>query len=177
MFNVIKSRIAKVFIVLLASVMLTIIAPLAAMATTTADIVVTADPSYIAITNTPNTWVIGAVTAGVNKNTTGTYFTANNTGSVTSNITITAILTAGNWSGGQGWVHSNTATAGADQAGLISSIDSWTTNVTVASTAAWLKTGLAAATTQTWGMALMSPTSFSDGVQKTMTVRLTIYQQ
>lgn len=177
MLKEIKGKMAKVLVVLLASVMLTLVAPLAAMAATTADVVVTADPSYIAMTNTPNTWVIGAVNAGVDKNTSGTYFTANNTGSVTSNISVIAILTSNNWTGGDGWIHSDTATAGAGQAGLIASIDSWTTNVTVASTADWLVTGLTAATTQTWGLALVAPTSFSDGAQKTMTVRLTIYQQ
>jgi hypothetical protein len=173
----VNGKMAKVLLVLLASVMLTLVAPLSAMAATTADVVVTADPSYIAITNTPSTWSIGAVIAGTEKSTAVNYFTANNTGSITSNISIAAILTSGNWSGGNGWIHSNTATAGADTAGMKSSIDSWSTNVTVAATAAWLKTGLATATTQTWALAFLAPTSYSDGVQKTMTVRLTIYQQ
>lgn len=172
-----KNNVMRILSILLAVVMMILIAPSIALAATTADVVVTATPTYIALTNTPSTYDFAGVLEGVNKNTSATYFTANNTGTVTSNISITAILTGGNWSGGKGWIHSNTATAGAEQAGLIASIDAWTTNISVSSTATWFKVGLVAATTQTWGLTLVTPTVFGDGVQKTMTVRLSIYQQ
>lgn len=177
MLEQLKGKLAKVVLVLLASVMLTVIAPLSAMAATTADVAVTADPTYIAITNTPNSWAIGAVMAGIRKNSGATYFTANNSGNTASNISIQAILVSGNWSGGQGWIHSNTATAGSNTVGLIAGTTGWTSNVTVKSTADWLTTGLAAATTYPWGMELVSPSDITDGAQKSMTVRLAIYQQ
>jgi len=115
-----KSRMIRAFSILLVSVILTLIAPLAAMAATTADVTVTATPTYIAITNTPNVYDFAAVAASSVTNTAaGTAcFTANNSGSVTSNITILAVLTAGNWTGGTQWVHSEAGAAGADTAAL-----------------------------------------------------------
>ena len=172
-----KNKIMRGLGILLVGVILTITVPSIAMAATTADVTITASPTYIAITNTPNNYDFGVVLAGTNKSSLSTQFTANNTGNVASNVSIAAILTAGNWSGGQGWIHSNTGTPGADQAGLIAGLSGWVGNVTVSSTAAWFMNGLAAATTQQWGVEIQSPTSFGDGTQKTMIVRLTIYEQ
>lgn len=172
-----KNNIMRILSILLVVIMLMLVAPSIALAATTADVTVTATPTYIAMTNTPPTYDFGALVAGVNKASASTTFTANNTGSVTSNISIIAILTGGNWSGGEGWIHSNVGTAGASQAGLIAGLSGWVGNVTVSSTSQWFKTGLAAATTQQWGLEIQTPTSFGDGVQKQMVVRLTIYQQ
>ena len=172
-----NNRIVRVICILLVSVILSIVSPVIAMAATTADVTITASPTYIAITNTPNNYDFGVVLAGTNKSSTSTTFTANNTGNIASNVSIAAILTAGNWSGGQGWIHSNTGTPGADQAGLIAGLSGWVGNVTVSSTAKWFMNGLASATTQQWGVEIQTPTSFGDGTQKQMIVRLTIYQQ
>jgi uncharacterized cupredoxin-like copper-binding protein len=173
------NRMVRLLSVLLVSVILTVVAPFAVMAATTADVTVTATPTYIAITNTPNIYDFAAVAPSSVTNTAGTTscFTANNTGNAVSNITIVAVLTAGNWTGGVGWIHSNTAIAGVDTVGLKCGTDSGTiTDLTVNTTSQLLYGNLAVANHTHWGMQLLAPTSFGDGVQKTMIVRLTIVQ-
>jgi hypothetical protein len=170
----IACRMIRALSVLLVSVILIMIAPLAAMAATTADVVITATPTYIAMTNTPATWAVGIIAASsATATANGTYFTANNTGSVASNITL--LVTTTNWTGGVGWIHSNTNTTAADTVGLGYGTGATDTNI-LKTTASNLSTNLPAATTVGWGMKLYAPTSFGDGVQKTVTVRLTIVQ-
>jgi hypothetical protein len=163
----------------LVSVILTVVAPFAVMAATTADVTVTATPTYIAITNTPNMYDFAAVAASSITNTAGgtSCFTANNTGTVESNITVVAVLTAGNWTGGTQWVHSETGAGGVDTAGLSAGTDSGAIHdITVNTTVQLLYGNLIAANHTHWGLQLRAPTSFSDGTQKTMIVRLTIVQ-
>lgn len=166
----IKGKISKLFGILLVGVMLTIINPISALAATTADVDIDATPTYIAMTNTPAVWHLGIIAASTNYSTANNYFTANNTGSVPSDISL--LVTTANWTGGVGWIHSNTAAPGVDTVGLTAYTAGG--NVTIKTTAMDLKTDLAAATTETWGMMLISPTSFSDGELKTVKVRLTI---
>jgi hypothetical protein len=174
MVNLIRNQMARAIIVLLASVMLMVVAPLAAMAATTADVTITATPTYVALTNTPSTWAVGIIAASsATATTNGTYFTANNSGSVTSNITV--LVTSANWTGGVGWVHSNTNTTAADTAGLGYGVGSTDQRIMTTSSTN-LTTNLPAATSVGWGMKLYAPTSFGDGAQKTITVRLTIVQ-
>lgn len=166
----------KSALLLLACVMLASFAPYIALAATTADVVITATPTYIAITNTPASWAAGTLTPGGTTSTANdSYFTANNTGSVTSNITL--LVTTANWTGGVGWVHSDTATAGVDQIGLkVGTEGSGTTVVIVKTTSMSLINNLSAANYTRWGATIYSPTSFSDSIQKQVTVRLTIVQ-
>jgi hypothetical protein len=167
-----SSRTVRILSILLVGVILTMIAPMAAMAATTADVTITATPTYIAMTNTPSTWAIGVVAAATNYSTSLTYFTANNTGSVASNIDMA--VTGANWTGGVGWVHSNTAAAGVDTAGLIGMNS--TQNITIKTTSMALTHALAASTISQYGLTMIAPTSFGDGVLKTVVLRLTISQ-
>ena len=174
-----KSRMVRLLSILLVSVILTVVAPLAVLAATTADVTVTATPTYIAITNAPALYDFAAVAASSITNTVGgtNCFTANNTGSVTSNITILAVLTAGNWTGGTQWIHSNAGAAGVDTAALSGGTDSGAiTDITVNTTSQLLWGNLVSANHTHWGLQLRAPTAFSDGTQKTMIVRLTIVQ-
>lgn len=171
------NRIIRGVSIFIVSVILTIVAPSMAMAATTADVVITASPTYIAITNTPAVYDFGVIVASSTTDTAlGTsQFTANNTGNVASNITI--LVTAANWTGGTGWIHSNTATAGADTAGLKCGTWSQAIDATIVKTTSMdLITNLASANHTKWGLRFYAPTSFGDGVQKTVTVRLTIVQ-
>ena len=172
--KILKTRIVRGFVALLASIMLVIIAPLAAIAVTTADVVITATPSYIAMTNTPSSWAAGILAAGSSTATANdSYFTANNTGSVAGNITL--LVTTTNWTGGVGWIHSDTATAGTDTVGLKCGTKGSGSAVTIIKTTAMtLINNLAAANSTGWGMTILAPTVYNDGVQKTVTVRLTI---
>lgn len=167
-----NGRIARILSILLVSVILTMLAPMAAMAATTQDVTITATPTYIAMTNTPSTWAIGVVAAATNYSTSYTYFTANNTGSVDSNINFQ--VTGANWTGGVGWIHSNTAEAGEDTVGLISMNS--TQNITIKTTAMALTHALGPATTSQYGLTMIAPTVFNDGELKTVVVRLTISQ-
>lgn len=166
----------KILSILLVSVILTLVAPLAAMAATTADVTITATPTYIAITNAPSTWALGTIAASSATPTANdSYFTASNNGSVTSNITL--LVTTANWTGGVGWIHSNTNTTAADTVGLAYGTEgSGTDQYILKTTAENLITGLAAANYTRWGMKVYAPTSFGDGAQKSVIVRLTIVQ-
>lgn len=166
----------KFITILVVGVMLTISVPSMALAATTADVVITATPTYIAMTNTPSSWAIGVIAASsTNPTANDSYFAASNNGSVTSNITL--LVTTANWTGGVGWIHSNTNTTGADTVGLAYGTQgSGTDQYILKTTAEDLVTGLASANYTRWGMKMYAPTSFGDGVQKTVTVRLTIVQ-
>lgn len=172
--KILSNHIMRLLVVCVASLIVIMAMPLAVLAATTADVVITATPSYIALTNTPATWAVGVIAASSATGTTnGTYFTANNTGSVTSNITL--LVTTANWTGGVGWIHSDTNTTGVDTVGLGYGVGS-TDQYILKTTATNLTTNLAAASSVGWGMKLYAPTSFGDGAQKTVTVRLTIVQ-
>jgi hypothetical protein len=144
------------------------------LAGTTTDVVVTATPSYLSIGATPGSYNFGAVDTSTNYSTTNGYFTVGNNSSVTCNVTIG--VTSANWSGGDGWGHSETATAGDSIAGLVSSNNTGAFNVIVKQAAPHnqIYPNLPATPqTFTFELKLVAPTSFTDGTQKTQTVRLT----
>jgi hypothetical protein len=146
---------------------------LEALAATTADVTVNATPAYIAITNAPATYNFGVVQTSTNYSAPQNTFTITNTSTVTTNITIG---TNGNdWTGGVGWTHSDTATAGADTAGLTSSNNTGAYDVIVKKSAAYnkLATDLPALTNTGWELKLVAPSSFTDGAEKSVAVRLT----
>jgi hypothetical protein len=158
-----------------------------AFAATTADVTVTATPTYIALTNSEATWSIGAVaeSATVYWTSAGTApaeplvagdmkSTITNTGSVAEDISVHAH----NFTGGVGWtlhgttVNSNVvvlsagATGDANIAAMRHLVDTTPQN---------LATDLAAAGTIKWCMELRTGT-FTDGVAKSATVTLTASQ-
>lgn len=161
---------AIVFAVLMLGVPITPI-----FASTTADVTVTATPSYIAIGVTPTTYDFGVVAASSNTTTANTtYFLISNNSSVTTNMTIS--VTGATWTGGTVWTHSDTGTPGADTVGLYANAGGTfgTGDVLVKNAAPnKIKTNQAATTNFSYGLDLLAPTSFSDGVQKTNVVRVT----
>ncbi len=161
---------------LLVAAMLFFSAATPVLASTTADVVINATPSFISIAiGVPNTYAFGVVVASSVTNTTTTYFTATNTSSVSTTTTIKVI---GDWtSGGVGWTASDTGAAGADTAGLWAySPDTSTWAVIVKKSAAFnnLVTAKAANTNFTFGLGLLAPSSFTDGQLNSNTVRLTM---
>ncbi len=144
-----------------------------AFALTTADVTVTATPTFIAIAVDNSTYDFGIVAASAVTNTSTSYFTIDNTSSVQTDQTIAV---TGNWTGGVGWTHSDTATAGADTAGLkANKAGTWGAgDVIVKKTAPnYIAENQAATTDYSFGIQLLAPTSFSDGAEKTNTVRVT----
>jgi len=145
-----------------------------AFAATTADVTVTATPSYVAITVSPTTYDFGVVAESATPSTTTIYFTVTNTSSVVTNNTV-AVTTA-TWSGGVTWTHSDTATPGANTAGMKANKGgTWGTGDVIVqfTTPQILAASQAATTNWTFGLKLWAPTSFTDGVQKSIITRIT----
>jgi hypothetical protein len=145
-----------------------------ALAATTADVTVTALPSFISITATNTTYDFGVVTEGSVTNTTTAYFPIVNLCSVQSDQTIAAVT--GNWTGGTEWIHSDTATAGVVTAGLSANQEGvWGVGDIIVKNADpnYIAENQAATTNYSFGLQLYAPTTFHDGTQKTMVVRIT----
>lgn len=106
-----------------------------------------------------------------------TYETGLDYYSVTNNSggAITITIQAVDFIGGNGWVLSDTATPDADTAGLKAGLEGGDYTIIIKKTPAYntLVSGLANEATQKWGLKLYTPTSYSDGVQKSTTVTLT----
>jgi len=155
-------------------------------AATTADVTVTATPEYLAITNDTSNWTIGAIAENTTKWWTPTGVapaepfvdgdmnaTITNAGSVTSDVDIKC---AAGFTGGVGWTMSLDTSPAADEVNLRAGITGTADEagmVQVITTSTDLKTSLAAAGTIKWCMELETGT-FTDGVAKSGTVRLTI---
>ena len=163
---------------LIASLLLALVLMLSfsvpALAATNADVTVTATPTYVGISVSPTTYGFGIVAASGAPSTTTTYFTIANSSSVATNNTIA--VTTSTWSGGVTWTHSDTATAGADTAGMKANKGgTWGTGDVIVqyTTPQTLAASQAATTNWSFGLQLLAPTSFSDGVEKSVTVRVT----
>lgn len=139
-----------------------------AIAATTQDVSVTATPSYISISNSPNSFDFGTVATSSTPNTTTGWFTITNSSTVATDIDIKA----NGWTGGAGW---SWGAAGADTGRLAASDDDGTYNVTIIAvdTDYELKDNLAAVTNQDWELELQAPSSFSFGDEQTTTVTIT----
>lgn len=174
----------KTLIAILLALALTVVPAAGVFAATTADVTVTATPTYIAITNTEASWAVGNVDES-----TKYWWTADdlapaepfvdgdmkstitNTGSVAEDIDVEAI----DFTGGLGWtlvaaspvanevVLAAGATGYANEAAMLELIDA---------TPQELTSNLAAAGTIMWCMKLETGT-FGDGALKTSTVTLT----
>jgi len=132
---------------------------------------VAAEPS---ITVDPTSYGFGTVSASSTTSTTTVYFTIDNTSTILTDHTIS--VTTSTWSGGVGWTHSDTATAGADTAGLLANKGGdWGTGDIIVKydTPNYIYDNCPANTGYSFGLKLLAPTSFSDGAQKQIIVRIT----
>ncbi len=164
----------RILISLVLALLLILGTALPAMAATTADVTVTATPTFIGITVSPTSYDFGTVADSSTTNTTTTYFTINNTSSVQTDQTIS--VTGTTWSGGVTWAHSETATPGADTVGLKAQKGgTWGAAAVIVKngTPNYIAENQAANTNYSFGLSLLAPTSSTDGVQKSVTVRVT----
>ena len=176
----------KTLIAILMALALVVIPVGSVLAANSADVTVTATPTYIALTNSTTTWPIGMVS----ENQAGTYWwkgsapsfplgdagctsTITNTGNVAENINVHAH----NFLGGVGWTLANTvglnqvvlkvaASGCADEASMLKLLDGADQELTHE---------LASSGTKMWEMHLETGT-FGDGVAKSGTVTLTAVQ-
>jgi len=162
------------FVVVALVVLMTIPFASPVLADTTADVSVTATPEYIAITDNVTDLDFGIVTAGTTDNTSTDYVGITNLSTVQTDMTIA--VTADTWAGSVTWAHSDTATADTDQAGLNSNRGgSWGTGDVIVKYASpnYIYEDCPATTNFDYGLSLVVPTAFTDGVQKSITVRVT----
>lgn len=165
----------RIIVVILLVLSLVVIPVSSAMADTTADLAITATPSYIAIAGNESDYDFGTVAASSTTQTTTTKFGITNTSSIQTDQTISVTTTE--WDGGVGgnWTHDDTATPGADTAGLKSNRGgTWGVGDVIVKNAApnYIYENCAASTSYGFGLQLLAPTSFSDGTEKAITVRV-----
>ncbi len=115
------------------------------------------NPAAVNITNTPNTYGFGSLATGTITETGLAYFMIINNGTATVNISIQGDnLTGSSFP----WTLSDDATNGVDTYGLKAGISSY--NVIVKSTGFNpLISNLAASASETWGLELLAPSSYS----------------
>jgi len=147
-----------------------------AIAATTADITVNATPEFISVAMAAgnDTYDFGVVSASSTPSTATDYFNVENSSSVVTDNTIS--VTTSSWSGGVTWTHSDTCTPGEDTAGLKANQDgTWGVGDVILknSDPNILADDQAATTNWAFGLKLWAPTSFTDGVEKEITVRVT----
>lgn len=164
----------KKYLISLILVLLLVLLPVQAVfADTTADVTVTATPEYIAITDNASTIDFGVVAASSTPYTDTSQVGITNTSTVQTDQTIA--VTAETWSGGVTWAHSESAEAGADTAGLEANRGgSWESGDIIVKYASpnYIYENCAALTDYDYGLQLIAPTSFGDGVEKEITVRV-----
>jgi len=167
----------RILLVLLMVMAVALLVPLQALAATTADVTVTATPAYVAIAVDIGSKDFGVVAESATPSTVTNYFTIDNTSSVQTDQTIS--VTAAVWAGGVTWTHSDTATPGVNTAGLSSNKGgAWGVGDVIVKNAApnYIAENQAATTDYSFGLKLYAPTSFTDGIEKSITVRITAVQ-
>jgi len=161
----------KLCIFLILAMLLVGLVPI--IAATTADVTVTATFAFVGISANASSYNFGVVAASSTTNTPLTLVAITNSSTVATNITIS--VTASTWTGGVAWTHSDTATPGADTVGLKAGKTGGSVSDVIVKYASpnAIYSNCPASTNFTYGMQLLAPTSGSDGVQKSNTVRLT----
>ena len=163
----------KLLISLLVALTLVLLPATGVFAATTADVAVTATPAFIAITDNVTSYDFGVVAASSTTQSNEDWVGITNTSTVQTDITIA--VTSATWAGGVTWTHSDTATPGVDTAGLNSNRGGTlgVSDVIVKFNAPnYIYENCPASTSFTYGIQLLAPTSFGDGVEKSNTVRI-----
>lgn len=150
----------------------TIAFPSLAIAATDADVTVNATPQSVSISVDISFYDFGNVAPSDTPSSSTSYFTIDNTSNVQTDQTIR--VTSNSWSGGVTWTHSDTATPGADTAGLKANKGgTWGVGDVIIkynATYNYIAENQAADTDYSFGLKLWAPTSFGDSVEKSMSV-------
>ena len=126
---------------------------------------------YLSISNSPSSYGFGIIAASSNYSTGLTYFTVTNDGGYTVNITISGT----DMTNGVTWTLSDDGNPGIDTIGFKAGLSGGDYNIVVKKSSPYntLVSGLAADSSQQWGLRLYSPTSIPDAYEKTGTITLT----
>lgn len=147
-----------------------------AKALPTANITLTITPGAVGGSCNSSSYGFGTVAVSTTSNTSLTYFGITNTSTVTSNWSLQ--ITNATWTGGATpWTHSDTATAGADTAGLKADRTSPWGGDDVAvpnSTSVVIYGDLSALTDFDFGLSMVLPTSSTVTDEKTNTLEVTV---
>lgn len=157
----------KVLSLLAIFAVLVTMAPMVARAATTANVTITATPSFVSITNAPNSWAIGGIAASATAATAAEYFVITNTSSVAINISIWCSST---FTGGTSWTLASNGAPASMVVGLYAGTVSGTWDKVVSASPGQVLKSLSASANQSWHMKLWAPTVFVDGAEKTGTV-------
>lgn len=169
-------KVRRYLATLMAVVALLVFLTVPVSAATTADVTVQATPAFVGITDNATTYDFGVVATSSTTNSTTDFIGITTASTVQTDVTIS--VTTANWTGGVDWIHSNTATAEADTVGLNSQRGGvWGASVVVVEsdvggTPNFIYENCPATTNFDYGISLKAPTSFSDGVQKVVTLRI-----
>lgn len=123
------------------------------------------------LSNDPTSYAFGVLAASATASTGLNYFTITNSSGFAIDISISGT----DMIGGVDWDLADDGNPGADIYAMKAGLDGGSYNIIVRETAPFntLKAGLANGATQAWGMQLLAPTSFSDGVPKSGTITIT----
>jgi len=160
-----------VSIVLALGLLLTLATP--AFAATTADVTVTFTPQSIAIADDQASYDFGVVDASTTPYTATDWCTITNTSNIQTDITIA--VTGNTWTGGTAYTHDDGGSPGANTVGLLSNRDgTWGVGDVIVKYASpnYIYENCPATTNFSYGLKLYVPTSFTDYVEKTNTVRV-----
>lgn len=165
------------------ALMLTLAPATGVLAATTQDVLVTATPSYIAISNAPSTWAAGTITADTDVNTGNGHFTITNSSTVILDISF--YVATANWthtSGSNDWLYGapaenqgqlkvSSADGGAGGSGGAGTYD--ITLLTGSGNALLVCDNVSTATSPTWEAELDAPTSFTHGDAQSCNITMT----
>ena len=163
----------KYILLIILALALILMPSVPAFAATTADVTVTATPAYVAIADNQTSYDFAVVAVSTTPYTSEDWCAITNTSTVQTDITIA--VTAATWSGGVTWTHSDTCTPGADTAGLKANRDgTWGVSDIIIKydTPNYIYEDCPALTDFAYGIKLWTPESYTDGVEKEITVRV-----
>jgi hypothetical protein len=124
------------------------------------------------ILNSPSNYAFGTLNVSSSCQTGLAHFTVYNNSGYDVKITIRG----NDMTGGVTWTLSENAVPGTDICGLKAGLNGESYNITVTKTDTILIGNLTDNSSQQWGLELLSPTSFSDGIEKSGNVTLTATQ-
>jgi hypothetical protein len=156
----------KTLLAIVLALALAVVPAAGVLADTTAGVTVTATPSFLGIENTPPSWPIGPVTADTDVASGEAYFTLTNVGSVEIDTTIGC----NGWSGTRAWTY---GAAAQDQGQLSFGTGGGYNTVVPSGSTVTFVNDIAAYGTQSWGLELDAPSSFTHGYEQTTIVTIT----